>query len=1651
MKRSFKKSILVMAVAIVLVIAAMIIVPISANELDKGTYSGVSVSLNGSTNLNFLYTSLGDADSVQVIVKQANGTELDRYTISADSISTDKNGKYVVKISLAAAEMTNYVTVYTQKNGEKLGESHTFSVKQYAEMVLASDSYASYHAAVKAMLNYGAMAQTHFNVNTSALANADLYRNGTNPVSAVSTVDCAAYSHTDGTSIKFVGYEAVLDTSTAFRIYFTYSGSGSDLLSSTIERAGLSPQSTAVYQVKKDGVVQAGQYYIQINNIAPMLYDKQYTVKVIDETDTMTVNASVFNYVNTVLSSADTSDTQKNAVRAMYNHFLWTTDDASVRPDVTACAHSSVHQESANKNTATAFYCSICGVKTQTTLPDSVEAFYGPNVLNTDYNSRDANRGGLTPKSEIHTDTDGTVYVRMYGGGGTHTPDNTGDNYNDSRPFKSDSSITGRYVVLKYRLPATQKSGKAQTRVTMFVETHGKTSWTGNYIPSVENGEWITVVMDLAMLKPSAVIPDENGAYKGIKVWFRPICANGTGSTDDYMDVAYFAYCDNITDALEMLDQDSYQLHTSLVAYSTIYKQDECTQQHIYLEGNNSDGSNAYSCAACGKQASFDVDKYFSYSILRGLVGPYLMDASIGHDETDNSGYVRYTGRGSAGQVNYFRQPISYTNKEDGTQSVNKDFGTNPAFNVKQSKYLALMYRTNNTSGWNHYMWLGTKNANTIVEGDDNKYTGSSNYVAVRLPLSKLTANEWSLMVIDLEQALGDKWISNDNGEFVIESMLFHSGNVPADVHFDVSYIAFADSLEDVAELSGLKECLLVTKTTTGTENTANEGNMYANYFIGNDVLAKKEAYLLTGTKETEGELSYMHYVGQGESGTYNPGQANYYRLPINPDDGATGYKKGEPFNVGNSRYIAMMFRTNNTSWTQQMWLGTKDANTMVSDENATNKYTGKSGMHKFILPFSDVTADEWTLFVLDMEAILGDDFVADANGDYIIETLLFHSNNVLTTTNFDIQYFAFADSFTDIINISGREEAILVTGSGTGSVVDLNVNHIITAESLSNTKPYKMDKLLTSEDNVSFVRYTGQNSVCEANYYRHPINPNSDGTADQKFSSSVSFNIGKARYLTLMYRTNNTAWSHRMYLGTEDANTVKYNDTTGKWEGSSNRKLIELPISKLTTNTWTLLVIDLEKVLGNTWLANENGDYIMQNLCFYAGTMSSDTTFDVAYMMFTESLDNIKKATGISDALYIDASGNGDFVNLDNLCVGGAVAHELDTDDCTVSAYCTVCGKKVRDAIDHVYGVMKITRAALKERAAETTPAVYYYSCACGAIGSNTFTHGKTIAEMTDLTKSDRYDTLVSEISADNLEKFLFFTDSHPISAGANGSMVLAYEYHIDLMAKHFNASGLSFALSGGDWLYDSNTKENAIANLKDIDNRMQAAFGDNYYMVVGNHDYNYQTKNESGSIVAGPHRLTLDEMVSTWYTDERYGGNAYYSFTGANTKFYVFDSETDWEHLNTETVTAYDKEQISWFLDQLAENDDAHIALAPHILYSSGTMLHGGTAKLLEFSEVYNNRGSVTYEGKTYDFSGKTGRVEFLIAGHTHADVLEYYNGIPCVLTVNAGVGAYPKFDMVAVDYANRVMYTVRVDAGTATANSAYDRTISLDAPAQ
>lgn len=291
--------------------------------------------------------------------------------------------------------------------------------------------------------------------------------------------------------------------------------------------------------------------------------------------------------------------------------------------------------------------------------------------------------------------------------------------------------------------------------------------------------------------------------------------------------------------------------------------------------------------------------------------------------------------------------------------------------------------------------------------------------------------------------------------------------------------------------------------------------------------------------------------------------------------------------------------------------------------------------------------------------------------------------------------------------------------------------------------------------------------------------------------------------------------------------------------------------------------------------------------------------------------------------------------------------------------------------------------------------------------------------------------DTINNVSAPVDFESFLFFTDPHLLEGTGWENKCCEF---VSQIQKYYNSTPTTFCLCGGDWIGNSDLPADACFKMGYVDGFMNSMF-DNVYMLVGNHDTNYQGKKDSGS-ATGTTRLSNQSIVDLWYRKTK---KAYYAFDGANTKFYCFDAGTE-----DQSLTAYNNygwEQVAWFANSLLSDNSPHIAIGTHILYSVGTTIQPLTDKILAIADAYNNRTTITANGVAYDYTNSTGNVEFLIAGHKHVDADYVVHNIPCILTANVckdeSLGA--TFDLVFADYDNRQIKLLRVGSGS-------DRTIAI-----
>lgn len=278
--------------------------------------------------------------------------------------------------------------------------------------------------------------------------------------------------------------------------------------------------------------------------------------------------------------------------------------------------------------------------------------------------------------------------------------------------------------------------------------------------------------------------------------------------------------------------------------------------------------------------------------------------------------------------------------------------------------------------------------------------------------------------------------------------------------------------------------------------------------------------------------------------------------------------------------------------------------------------------------------------------------------------------------------------------------------------------------------------------------------------------------------------------------------------------------------------------------------------------------------------------------------------------------------------------------------------------------------------------------------------------------------------------EAFLFFTDPHLLEF--SGWENRCYEF-ISQIQKYYNSTPTSFCLCGGDWLGNSDLPDTACFKMGYIDGFMHSMF-DNCYMIVGNHDTNYQGKKDAESAMYTT-RLSNQSIVNLWYREQK---RAYYSFRGANTTFYCFDTGTEGQAL-----TEYDNygyEQAMWFANALLTETAAHIAIAVHMVHSSynesspSSGVQPLTDQVLRIADAYNSRTTITVNSTVYDYTNATGKVEFMIGGHRHKDDNGILYGIPWVISANVrnaeAKGA--TFDLVFADYGAKKLNLIRVGNG-------------------
>ena len=253
------------------------------------TVSSWNIVLGDNIGVNFVL-ALAEGDIVTVTV---GGQEV------PVELTSNGSGTYKVFINLAAAQMCDEIVISV--NGYAVEK--TYSVRAYADEILAGE-YTSYtKALVQNMLIYGGAAQYYFEHNMENLASEGIEATVAVPGAAPELV---VLDELDG--VSYYGASLLHKDKTAVRFYFK---------ADSVENITFQVDGNIYEPVSKDGM-----YYIEVVGINPQDLDDTLNAVVTDGENSLAVQYSPLIYISRMYNKTSSTEESKAVVQAMYSYHL---------------------------------------------------------------------------------------------------------------------------------------------------------------------------------------------------------------------------------------------------------------------------------------------------------------------------------------------------------------------------------------------------------------------------------------------------------------------------------------------------------------------------------------------------------------------------------------------------------------------------------------------------------------------------------------------------------------------------------------------------------------------------------------------------------------------------------------------------------------------------------------------------------------------------------------------------------------------------------------------------------------------------------------------------------------------------------------------------------------------------------------------------------------------------------------------------------------------------------------------------------------------------------------------------------------------------------------------------------------------------------
>lgn len=261
---------------------------------------------NPDAKMLFAVPADGDTEGYEVYVNP----QADASKPHAEAITVEGHTIYVFKCSVAAKEMTS--TIVTKLiSGSAESEKYSYSVKQYADYILANPStFQKEQELVKSMLVYGGYAQVYFGHNTDNLAYDGLDAADIDAIQNVTAATIEKYAYdgtTDFSGITFTGVNLELKSELVMNLRFKNVPDGTVFKVGDQELAVRTSGSTTIVVYDK----------ITAKNISSSVPVTIYNGTTVLGTVTYNPMTYCYNVLNRELSASRTQEL-KNVVAALY-------------------------------------------------------------------------------------------------------------------------------------------------------------------------------------------------------------------------------------------------------------------------------------------------------------------------------------------------------------------------------------------------------------------------------------------------------------------------------------------------------------------------------------------------------------------------------------------------------------------------------------------------------------------------------------------------------------------------------------------------------------------------------------------------------------------------------------------------------------------------------------------------------------------------------------------------------------------------------------------------------------------------------------------------------------------------------------------------------------------------------------------------------------------------------------------------------------------------------------------------------------------------------------------------------------------------------------------------------------------------------------